>query len=119
MNANDPAAWLSWAPDACTLPRIDRPLREAEFDSFFPSAVKEVRRTPASTAVFTLNPEPAVAAQVAELAARETSCCSFFTFTLTVTAGGLSLEVAVPAAHQPVLDAMVERATTHLHWPGR
>ena len=107
MNTPVPA---SWAPDVCTSPTVERPLREAEFDGFFRSGVEDVTRTSTSTAVFVLAARPAVAAQAAELATRETGCCSIFTFTLMATGGRLSLEVAVPTAHQPVLDALVERA---------
>jgi len=119
MNTNGPVRGLSWAPDECTLPAVDRPQREAEFDRLLSSAVGGLMRTPGGTAVFMLSPEPTVAAQAAELATRETSCCTFFTFTLTATGGRLSLEVAVPAAHHPVLEAMVDRAITHLDRPGR
>ncbi|MEV3986746.1 hypothetical protein [Nonomuraea sp. NPDC049758] len=53
---------------------------------------------------------PEHAARAAELAARENGCCSFSTFTLTIADGGLALEVAVPAEHVEVLDALSERA---------
>jgi hypothetical protein len=38
--------------------------------------------------------------------ARETACCSFFTFTLTATGGALELAVAVPDSHVEVLDGL-------------
>ena len=119
MDTVAPGSGLSWAPDACTLPTVERPLREAEFDTLFSSAVTGATRTSPSTVVLTLTPQPAVAAQAAELAARETSCCSFFTFTLTASGGGLSLAVTVPATHQAVLDALVERAQIHVGGQGQ
>jgi hypothetical protein len=119
MNLPARASALSWVPDTCTLPTLERPLREAEFAGFFASAVEGVTYSSALSAVIRLRPEPAVAAQAAALAVRETSCCSFFTFTLTANGGRLSLEVAVPAAQRPVLTALVEQATRHVDRPGR
>ncbi|MEW2354230.1 hypothetical protein [Spirillospora sp. NPDC029432] len=58
-----------------------------------------------------LRPEPQVAGRVAVLAARETGCCSFFTFTLTATGGELALQVSVGDRHIEVLDALAARAT--------
>lgn len=37
-----------------------------------------------------------MAAQAADLAVRETGCCSFFTFSLITTGGSLWLETSVP-----------------------
>jgi hypothetical protein len=48
--------------------------------------------------------------QVRDLTERETSCCSFFTFTLTGTDQDLTLDVSVPPARQEILDALAERA---------
>jgi hypothetical protein len=51
---------------------------------------------------------------VQRLADAETSCCSFFTFTLTAPPAGsqatLVLDVEVPAAHADVLAGLVARA---------
>ena len=70
----------AWAPDACTLPTADQPLRIAEFDDLFATAVRR-RHAPRPAAwSCTSNPTPEVAATAAGLAARETACCSFFTF---------------------------------------
>src|SRR5690606_9500009 len=35
---------LAWAPSACTLPTVERPLRVSEFDAFFAGAVRRVAR---------------------------------------------------------------------------
>src|SRR5690242_1648595 len=99
--------------EACTLPTPDRPLRAAEFDDLF-AHVRRVER-PAPTRLRLefaedLVDPPAVAARAADLAVRETACCSFFTFTLAVTGAGTSLEVAVPAGQVAVLDALATRA---------
>jgi hypothetical protein len=101
---------VPWVPSACTLPTAERPIRVAEFDDLFASAV-EARRIDRQRLRLVLRPEPAVAARAAELAVRETGCCSFFTFTLSATCGGLTLEVTVPPAHAGVLDALAARAS--------
>ena len=99
----------NWVPDTCTLPTAERPLRLAEFDALFTESARGVRRVSPEVLRFELMLGPDVAARAAELAARETSCCSFFTFTLTVDGAGLRLDVAVPGARSDVLDALAER----------
>ncbi|WP_328709879.1 hypothetical protein [Microbispora hainanensis] len=107
----DIASEWGWAPSACTLPTIGRPLRLAEFDALFAEAVQAVRRPGRELLRLELAFSPEHAARAAELTARETGCCSFFTFTLTIADGGLALKVAVPPAHTEVLDALQARAT--------
>ncbi|MGW3812152.1 hypothetical protein [Micromonospora sp. NPDC005113] len=99
-----------WVPQACTLPTVERPLRLAEFDELFASAVVGVERVDRLRVRLELRPEPTVAGRAADLVTRETGCCSFFTFTLTATGGQLALDVAVPAGHVDVLDALATRA---------
>jgi hypothetical protein len=99
---------LKWAPDVCTLPSADRPLREREFAELLATAVLSGTRIDAMSASFRLRPEPAVAAKAAGLAVRETGCCSFFTFVLTMADGQLSLAVSVPSAYESILDALVQ-----------
>jgi len=100
----------SWAPQACTLPSAERPLRLAEFDDLFASTVSGVARVDRTRVRLELRPEPTLAARAADLMMREGDCCSFFTFTLTAAGGRLALEVAVPAGHVDVLDALADRA---------
>ena len=95
-------------PSACTLPTAEQPLREAEFDALFAQATRVERVAPGEL-LFALPPD--VAGTAATLAARETECCSFFTFTLTVTAGELTLGVSVGEPHVAVLDALAARAS--------
>jgi hypothetical protein len=97
--------------DACTLPSAEQPLRLAEFDELFATAVHGADRTSPTSLRLRLRAEPAVAARAADLVVRETQCCSFFTFTLTATGGQLSLEVAVAAEHADVLEALAARAS--------
>lgn len=106
---NQPAT-SPWVPEACTLPTPEQPLRLAEFDALFARDVTGVRRVAADVADLTLRPDPAVAARAADLAVRETACCSFFEFTITMTGGRTSMWIRTPAAQIPVLDAVVERA---------
>jgi hypothetical protein len=93
-------------PDSCTLPTAERPLRAADFDSFFAGSVRAVQRPEPTRLRLELEPGRQAAARAAELAAAEASCCSFFTFILTVTGQGLTMDIAVPAPHIGVLDAL-------------
>jgi hypothetical protein len=63
-----------------------------------------------------LRPGPDAAGRMAALAAAEIACCSFFTFTMTLTGGTLTLDVSVPGQHAAMLDAL---APGHLAAPAR
>jgi hypothetical protein len=95
-------------PEACTLPAAERPLRLAEFDDLFSTALRGQQRVSATALRWDL--DPAAEATVRDLAARESSCCSFFSITIHPGDGALRLDVEVPAAHVAVLDALAERA---------
>ncbi|MEU7852797.1 hypothetical protein [Nonomuraea sp. NPDC049141] len=99
-----------WVPSACTLPTAEQPLRVAEFDALFADAVQAVVRLDRTRLRLALVFSPELAARAAELSARENGCCSFFTFTLTIAHGGMTLEVAVPPEQVAVLDALQARA---------
>lgn len=99
----------SWVPESCTLPSADQPLRSAEFEELFASGVTAVQRSPAGVRLM-LTPDAGVAGRAADLAAREAQCCSLFTFILTATGGGLSLDITAPPNHGDVLDAIAVRA---------
>ena len=101
---------VSWAPAACTLLTAEQPLRVAEFDELFASAVRGIDRRGPDVLRVELDPAEPAAASAAGLLARETGCCSFFTFTLTATSGRLALEVRVPPERVDVLDGLAERA---------
>jgi hypothetical protein len=106
-------------PQACTLPTAEQPVRLAEFDGLFAEAVRGVRRPAPDRLRLVLEAAPAVAARAADLVARESGCCGFFTFTLTISDGTLLLDVAVPAAQAEVLDALASRATSASAGGGR
>jgi hypothetical protein len=99
-----------WAPDACTLPTSERPLRAADFDAVFAATVRDLERVGPTRLRLDLEPSPQAAARMAELAAAETGCCSFFSFALTATGGALTLDITVPQQYAPVLAALADRA---------
>ena len=101
-----------WVPEACTLPTLERPLRLAEFDELFAAALRGQQRLSSTTLRWDLDPVGAAAAR--ELTARESSCCSFFTFVFAPGDAGLRLDVEVPDAHIEVLDALQRRAADRM-----
>lgn len=100
---------MTWVPESCALPTAERPLRTAEFDRLFATAVRRVDRIGAERVALELRPEPAVAAAAADLIVRETACCEFFTFALVATAGQVRLDVSA-AGHTELLAALAARA---------
>ena len=102
---------MDWVPvESCTLPTAEQPLRVAEFDALFAAHLSGAELLDDTRARLTLDPGPDVAGRARDLAARETSCCSFFEFTVDDGFDGVRLDVAVPPAHAPVLAALVARA---------
>jgi len=101
-------------PEACTLPTAERPVRLAEFDDLFATAVRRVDPVSAAHTRLHLTGPAGLAAWVRDLTARESECCSFFTFTTTAqpaTDGeAVVLDIEVPAAHADVLESLTERA---------
>lgn len=101
-------------PDACTLPTAERPLRLAEFDELFATAVRDVERIDATHARFHLTGPAGLVAQVRDLTARETECCSFFAFATTPqpAADGEAavLDVEVPPPYVDVLASLAQLA---------
>jgi hypothetical protein len=95
--------------DACTLPTADRPLRLAEFDTLFATAVRRVERRGSGVRLHLAGGEGLVE-RVRDLTAREASCCSFFAFGLDGTDDGLTLDISVPPARKEILDALADRA---------
>ena len=112
----DPAP-AGWVPvDACTLPTSERPLRVAEFDDLFAASLRTVERPPgaATRARLLLAGDEGLRNRVQRLADAETSCCSFFTFTITTLPGDdsatVALDIEVPVARTDVLTLLVARA---------
>lgn len=100
---------LDWAPTACTLPTVERPLREQEFSALFASSLRAVHQVDPTRADLALDLASETGAR--DLAARETSCCSFFTFEFESAADLLTMRITVPEQHAAVLEALVAAAT--------
>ncbi|MCM6771913.1 hypothetical protein NDR87_03530 [Nocardia sp. CDC159] len=100
-------AWVS--VEACTLPTEQQPVRVAEFDALFRAAVRGVDRVSATR--LRLDLVAGAEAWARELAARESSCCSFFTFGFTAAGTDLvHMDIDVPPARTEVLDGLAARA---------
>ena len=95
-------------PDACTLPTAARPVRLAEFDDLFATALRDQQRPEPTVLRWRLDRSAEATAR--DLARRESACCSFFSFTFVPDATGVQVEVRVPATHVAVLDALAARA---------
>jgi hypothetical protein len=92
-----------WAPDACTLPTAERPLRIAEFDDLFTVVIRAERPEPQR---LDLALPPTVEAAARDLARRESECCAFFTFEFESAGDDIVMHIAVPASQIAVLDAI-------------
>jgi hypothetical protein len=108
MSMNDAV----WVPEACTLPTVERPLRLAEFDDLFATALLGQQRIAPTRLRWRL--DPGVASVARDLTERESACCSFFTFSFATTVDGLQVDVEVPAEQVAVLDALTERAAERI-----
>jgi hypothetical protein len=101
-----------WDLPVCTLPTAERPLRLAEFDQLFATALwAQNRRSPVSLRWLL---DPAVEANARELASRETACCSFFTFTFSHEQDAFAMDVTVSTSQIQVLDHLAVRATAQM-----
>ena len=100
---------------ACTLPTADRPLRIAEFDQLFSTALTAQTRPSPEVLRWSLDPRAEAVAR--DLAARETQCCSFFAFTFASEGETLQMDVRVPAVQTEVLDALAARAAARMRTP--
>lgn len=105
MTEIDPSGW---APESCTLPTVERPLREREFDAFFRDHLRGIRRRTATSAELELAAGSGALAR--DLARRETGCCSFFSFDVREENARVVLSIEVPPLNVPVLDALIDSA---------
>jgi hypothetical protein len=118
--ASSTDAETAWVPvNACTLPTVEQPLRAAEFDGLFAASLQATERPHPQRAHLTLAGDRALLDRVQRLVDAESSCCSFFTFTITprtsqpaVEPGQTTVEltIEVPEARTDVLEALVTRA---------
>jgi hypothetical protein len=95
--------------DACTLPTTERPMRLAEFEELFADHLTDTSWT-GDRLRLSLSGGAGLREHVADLAARENACCSFFDFALSGTADAVVLEVGVPAERREILDALAALA---------
>lgn len=102
-------------PDACTLPTVEQPLRVAEFDDLLAAAIRQVETVTPQHLRLRLAGPSGLEATVRDLTARESECCSFFTFTVTsadAEAGeALTLDIEVPARYADVLGSLAATAS--------
>lgn len=95
------------------MPTVEQPSRVAEFDELFARSLQGVDRVEPTWLRLRLDATAEAAAR--DLAAREASCCSFFTFAFAAEANGeLRLDVTVPPTYVDVLDAFAGRAAKAL-----
>jgi hypothetical protein len=107
-----------WVPvSACTLPMVEQSLRMAEFDDLFATTLRGVEWAgPGGSAVqLLLAGDRSLPERVQRLADAESSCCSFFTFTVSTAdephgAVSVALGIEVPSVYVDVLAALVARA---------
>ncbi|MFJ9813373.1 hypothetical protein ACIRTB_34660 [Streptomyces sp. NPDC101158] len=100
---------LAWVPQSCTLPTEERPLRVAEWDALFSERLTSLSRPEPLHLRLNLADGPGIEEWVRDLVARESGCCSFFTFITTPGADVIRLDISVDQAHEPVLDALAAR----------
>lgn len=99
----------AWVPQSCALPTVAQPIRVAEFDTLFTTALRSQQRLSPSVLRWELDPAAEQAARA--LAARESACCTFFDFTFSQAADGVFwVQVQVPPGQVGVLDALAARA---------
>lgn len=86
---------------SCTLAGPAFRIREEEFRRLFARSLEKVGELDARTAHLLLDAQ--CEAELRELLARETECCSFFEFEVEPTRDGVRLTVRVPAGSEAAL----------------
>jgi hypothetical protein len=98
--------------ELCTLPSDERPLRGEEFQTLFATAVVGLCRP--EPGILDLLIESTAETTARDLAARETQCCSFFTFSFRPAerADHRWMRIQVGEAHLRILDEIATNAAT-------
>lgn len=91
-------------------PQPDR-VAHAEFDALFAERPADASRPERLRLKLVPTGGEGMEETVRDLVARESRCCSFFTFTVRPGLRHIGLDVEVDGAHEAVLDALQERAT--------
>ncbi|HZM29928.1 MAG TPA: MerR family transcriptional regulator [Acidimicrobiales bacterium] len=99
-----PAPVLASIPVACTLEPGERPGREAAWEAL--AARASTRMQLPGGGIRLEFPGQSVVADLADLVAAEQSCCTFFSFAITVDARGTGLEVRAPEEATPLVEAL-------------
>lgn len=99
-----------WVPESCALPTVEQPLRRREFDDLFGQDVLAVVRESPGRTRFELRADADVASRAAALAVKETGCCSFFDFDLSISDGKVAMSIRTAVAHHDLLAALTRRA---------
>ncbi len=111
MTRDEGAQTAEWVPPTCTLPTAERPFRVAEFDRLFASALVSVAGGGEPGRLrLVLDDGPGVLQAASDLAARESECCSFFTFGVGRAGDRVVMDVSVDSLHAEVLSALERRA---------
>jgi hypothetical protein len=97
---------VSRVPIACTLSASDQVIRADEWRRLKLKAM--TRELTDEGARLTFAPGTVTATEVADLVAREATCCPFFTFTLEITVQQLVLTIAAPDDAVEVVAAIVD-----------
>ena len=112
-----------WVPESCTLPTEEQPLRLAEWDALFATGVSGPSWLGPLRVRLELPGGAESESRTRDLAERESACCSFFDFRVTVVGTGTSaavvLTISVDQTHEAVLNALVARAAEAAAHQGR
>jgi hypothetical protein len=92
---------------SCDLSPEALPLRLEEWRAAL-SGVVAVDRTSKVAGRVVLDLGTSDVGEIARLCALEVGCCSFFAFSLTVSAEGRALIITVPAGSAPALDELLQ-----------
>ncbi len=84
-------------------------MRAAEFDDLFATAGSGFDRPTETHLRLYLRGQQDLEQRVRDLASRESDCCSFFTFAVSVSQTQVTLDVRVDVAHTAVLDSLARR----------
>lgn len=97
------------------LPTVEQPLRVGEFERLFAEALTSVAARPDGRSLrVVLTDDPGVYEMAADLAARESECCSFFLFNVTRGSGAVTMDVRVDEPHIDVLRGIERMARAAL-----
>ncbi len=106
LTEDDPSGQTTAMPMACTLDVSELPGRLAEWRHL---AEHIVDRAETDQGIRVRFDHSASAADVADLAAKEQGCCSFFTFTMRIAADGTTLDITAPADARELVKTLFDQ----------